>query len=256
MLARLRHAHGSVYLGMIQWQGGCTLSEVRSGSADVQPCLGCWGGWYRGGAPSPSTCQPMWRANWKGAVREQTDACPAFRLAPFACGPFEARSRHLAHTVARCEYADRYFAAMSRRGDAKSDWCVSTDGGQGNVLGECVRSMHIADLGPRRQKYATRLQLNESHSVFIVHPIKSRGAEHSPARVPRLVEQWREMWEYLRRAPHVHATVAESRITFRRNESRPLTERLPAHGGYPGVHEAAGARGRGTTRASTRLTRA
>ena len=108
----------------------------------------------------------MWRANWAGAVKERTDECPRFFMAPFACGPFEARSRKLAETVSRCDYARRYFDAMSRRGNARQDWCVSADGGQGHAVGACSRSVHIADFGYHRQKYATVQQLNESNSVL------------------------------------------------------------------------------------------
>ena len=153
----------------MQWQGMCTLSEVREAQRgeEVQKCAGCWGGWFRGGAPAPNACMGMWRARGPvgSSVREQTDECPSFRLSPFACGPFEARSRRLAEAVAQCAYAERFFRVTSRRGDARADWCVSTDGGQGHAIGSCVRSMHIVDLGPLRQKYATVPQLNESHSV-------------------------------------------------------------------------------------------
>jgi len=180
-LSTLPH-RGSIYVGMLQWQGGCTLSEIGRGGPAEQKCHGCWAGWYRGGAPAPRACGDMWKDGWQGSVRQGSVTCPQFQLAPFACGPFEARSRHLAQIVARCEYADRYFKAMSRRGDVRRDWCVSTDGGQGHALGACVRSMHIADLGMHRQKYATKQQLNESHSVMIVHPIKSRGLERNPGR--------------------------------------------------------------------------
>jgi hypothetical protein len=148
------------------------------------------------------------------------------RLGPFACGPFEARSRHLATTVDRCEYADRYFAAMSRRGNAKNDLCVSTDGAQGAALSHCVRSMVVTDLGSFRQKYATVKQLNESHSVFIIHPIKSRGAESDANKQRRLIGEWQHIWSYLLRAPHKQVPVYESRITFG-NDTRPQVERLP-----------------------------
>ncbi len=216
----------SVYVGMVQWQGGCLLSEEGRGTPSEQKCNGCWGGWYRGGAPAPRACMDMWKDGWVGSVRQGTSECPAFQLAPFACGPFEARSRHLAQTVARCEYADRYFRAMSRRGDAKQNWCVSTDGGQGHALGACVRAMHVADLGAHRQKYATKQQLNESNAVLIVHPIKSRGLEKDAARHHVIVDAYRRTWEYLLRAPHQHRPLALSRVVFKHNESRPLVERL------------------------------
>jgi hypothetical protein len=230
-LSMLRH-HGSVYVGMMQWQGGCELSEARSSTGgDVQECLGCWGGWYKGGTVAPRECGPFWRDKGGGTMKLHTDACPSFQVAPFACGPFEARSRHLAHTVARCEYADRYFKAMSRRGDARQDWCVSTDGAQGHALGRCVRTMHVADLGAFRQKYATQKQLNESHSVLIVHPIKSKGAERDTKRLGRLVDEWRKIWTYLLRAPHRQKALAESRISFQMNGTwltRPSLERVHA----------------------------
>lgn len=232
--------HGSVYVGMLQWQGGCLLSEANVGTADEQKCNGCWGGWYKGGAPAPHACMDMWRTGWAGSVRQGTDQCPSFQLSPFACGPFEARSRHLAQTVARCEYADRYFKAMSRRGDAKRNWCVSTDGGQGHVLGACVRSMHAVDFGPHRQKYATRQQLNESHAVMIVHPIKSRGLEKDPGRHHVIVDAYKRMWEYLLRTPHEQRPLAISRIVFKHNESRPLVERIKAEGDHKGDHKGHG----------------
>jgi hypothetical protein len=224
--ASIDRSSASVYVGMLQWQGGCTLSEVGVGTPSEQKCNGCWGGWYRGGAAAPRDCHGMWREGWAGSVRQGTDACPAFQLAPFACGPFEARSRHLAQTVARCEYADRYFRAMSRRGDARQNWCVSTDGGQGHVLGACIRSMHAADLGAHIQKYATKKQLNESRSVLIVHPIKSRGLENNPKLHHMVVNDYRRTWEFLLRAPFKHKPISLSRIVFKPNETRPFVERV------------------------------
>merc|ERR1712166_255947 len=81
--------------------------------------------------------------------------------------------------------------------------------------------MTVGDFGPHRQKYATEKQMNESHSVLIVHPIKARNMG-----VERLVNEWQRTWNYLRRAPYQHRPVMESRITFHANDSRPLTERL------------------------------
>ena len=123
-------------------------------------------------------------------------------------------------------YADRYFRAMSRRGDALQNWCVSTDGGQGHALGACIRSMHAADLGAHIQKYATKKQLNESRSVLIVHPIKSRGLENNPKLHHMVVNDYRRTWEFLLRAPFKHKPVALSRIVFKPNETRPFVERV------------------------------
>ena len=61
--------------------------------------------------------------------------------------------------------------------DAQALRCVSADGGQGHAVGFCAKTVHVADLGPHRQKYATERQLNDSHAVLIVHPIKSQSAE-------------------------------------------------------------------------------
>jgi hypothetical protein len=97
---------------------------------------------------------------------------------------------------------------------------------QGHALGACVRTLHIADLGPHRQKYATDVQMNTSNSVLIVHPIKSRGAESDSRRLPWLLDSWRHVWAYMRRAPHVQRPLAEATLHFRPNESRPLVERL------------------------------
>ena len=170
----------------------------------------------------------MWRMGWSGSVKTGVPECPSFRLAPFACGPFEARTRHLALAVSKCAYAKTYFDSMSRRGNARHDWCVSADGGQGHAVGACVRTLHIADLGPHRQKYATEKQLNESRSVLIVHPIKSRGAENGDARkLTWLLDTWRHYWNFLRRVPHVQRAISEARLHFRHNDSRPLVERLP-----------------------------
>ena len=93
----------------------------------------------------------------------------------------------------------------------------------------CVRTMHVADLGMHRQKYATEAQLNHSHAVLIVHPIKSRGAESDARRLPWLLDSWRHMWSYLRRAPAVARPLAEARVHFRFNDSRPLVERVPSN---------------------------
>ena len=224
-LASVRQ-RGSVYVGMMQWQGGCEHSDVRNGAGEeAQSCSGCWGGWFNFGASAPRNCMPMWRAGWSGSVKEGSAECPMFRLAPFACGPFEARSRQLALAVSRCQYADNYFAAMSRRGNAKRDWCVSADGGQGHAVGACVRSLHIADFGPHRQKYASEKELNSSHSVFIVHPLKSRGSESDSRRLSLMLGTWKRMWSYLRRASPVLVAPAEARVQFRLNESRPFVER-------------------------------
>ena len=227
LLGQVRQPTKSVYFGMMQWQGGCEHSEARTAGGDeVQGCAGCWGGWFNNGAQAPRHCMPMWRERWSGSVKDKVDACPRFFLAPFACGPFEARSRHLALAVSRCEYAETYFAAMSRRGDAKKDWCVSADGGQGHAVGACVKQLHIADLGPHRQKYATEVQLNASHAVLVVHPIKSKGAEFDSRRLPWLLDQWRHMWNYQRRAPYELRPLTEAKLHFRHNETRPLVERM------------------------------
>ena len=83
------------------------------------------------------------------------------------------------------------------------NYCVSADGGQGHAVGACARALHIVDLGPTRQKYATERQLNESHSVLIVHPLKSRGAEKDARKLPAMLASWSGAWRYLRRAPPV-----------------------------------------------------
>ena len=59
-----------------------------------------------------------------------------------------------------------------------------------------------------------------------------------PGALPGIIEQWQRMWTYLRRKPHVQMPMAESRITFRRNETRPLTERL----GKAGAERLSGAK--------------
>lgn len=219
--------HGAVYFGMMQWQGGCSLSE-GSGDAitrDAQSCSGCWGGWFRGGG-TPHQCMNMWRENWSGAVKEQTDDCPRFFMAPFACGPFEARSRALASAVSECEYAGRYFAAMSRRGDKKRNWCVSADGGQGHAIGACMRSpVTFADIGAERQKYATVKEMNVTRNgVLIVHPIKNRYDD--PKRLPAFYDNWRFVWDFLRRTPPFRLPISVARLHFLSNETRPrITER-------------------------------
>ena len=221
--------------------------ERRESGAEAQGCAGCWGAWFNNGAPAPRHCMPMWRERWSGAVRTGTAECPSFHVAPFACGPFEARSRHLAHAMSRCAYAQTYFDGMSRRGDAKQDWCVSTDGGQGHAIGACVKTLHVADLGPHRQRYATEAQLNRSQAVLIVHPIKSRGAESDPRRLDGLIATWRRTWGFLRKAPPVAKTLAEARLHFRHNETRPLVERvasLPAAAAVPASTPAAARRRR------------
>ncbi len=253
--------HGMVYVGMMQWVGSCTdgvsaaaaaaargvrgvrahIGGKAAGSAahvasesvpsalgytpsPTQECRGCWGGWYRAGAPAPSACPTLWRRNWAGSVREGTSDCPAFRLAPFACGPFEARSRPLAAAVGRCAYASSYFPQMSRRGDARKNYCTSADGGQGHAIGHCVRSIGVADLGLARQRYATFAQMNLSQAI-IVHPIKPKGAEFNAAAVPRLVGEWKRVWEFMRRAPYAPQPLHVSRVS-RFNQTQPLVERM------------------------------
>ena len=264
------------------------LSRRQVRAQGQLPCAGCWGGWcarttrpqarapapngdsrrppgllhslaprrYRQGAPPPHACGSMWRRGWGGSVRLGTPECPLFRLSPFACGPFEARSRPLAEAVGQCEYASRYFDVISRHGNEVRDWCVSADGSQGHVISHCVRALTVADLGIERQRYATVKQMNASNGVYIVHPIKSRGVEHNAARLPQYVSQWKAAWTYLRRAPYRPARghgIPISRVSFAPNASRPHVERLPLpKPSPPHLHEARarGQRGNLTERRS------
>ena len=114
--------------------------------------------------------------------------CPAFRFSPFACGPLDVRSRPLALAMARCEYATRYFRAMSHRGERTRELCISADGGQGIAIGECMGTVDVVDLGGGRQRFGTIRQLNGTNGVLIVHPIK-KG----------ILEEWERSWNFMRR---------------------------------------------------------
>lgn len=102
---------------------------------------------------------------------------------------------------------------MSERSKRQKMLCTSADGGQGHAIGACVEALHVVDIGSQRQRYGTMRQLNGTHAVTMVHPIK-KG----------LMNEWRRAWRYMRRAPYEPAPLHAARISLL-NTSRPRSER-------------------------------
>ena len=81
----------SVYIGMMQWTGSCTLNEARREGGGEQKCGGCWAGWFSYGGSNASGVwdRPRLRAglgsdNCAGLVARERDRfeCPRARLSP------------------------------------------------------------------------------------------------------------------------------------------------------------------------------
>ena len=160
---------------------------------------------------------------------ERPDHWPRCRLArvadaPFAPGPLEVRSAHLASIVAGCPYADEYFASLVARGVLIGDECASTDGSQGHAIGECAAELlgHlvVADADPRRQAHASsstfallRRAANKSAAGLQMH--SRRGAAVAseltivhPIKADRNAETWTTLWSLLARQARMRAAPA------------------------------------------------
>ena len=125
--------------------------------------------------------------------------------------------------MARCDYASRYFRAMSRRGERTRELCISADGGQGIAIGECMGAVDVVDLGGGRQRFGTLRQLNGTNGVLIVHPIK-KG----------ILEEWERSWNFMRRSEEAVTPAAGDHppprcVLTRYHTSPPAVQRaLPA----------------------------
>lgn len=188
-LALLRHVRVDYYGFGLQWIAHCRqdvshaprLANYKQWAA-VTCAQGCWLGKMAGtlgsaatGSGRPSRCERGFdgRSIFAGSHPASSDVlgtvasasiCSSLPYGVFAPGPLEVRSRHLATQLAtRCPYADAYFASLVARGRAIRDECASTDGAQGHVLAECMRSARprygaliVADGGEARQAYPSR----------------------------------------------------------------------------------------------------
>ena len=149
-LGRLQSAD---YYGVLRWAGSCVRAEPTSSCT-----RSCYAGAFQGGhagsfldsverTPRVSCRLPSLTQSclvYKH-VRCCDDACPdGVAIAPFANGPLEVRSRKLAHSVARCERAHRFFRAASVASDASArdrrDFraCTATDAAQATALELCT----------------------------------------------------------------------------------------------------------------------
>ena len=178
------------YYGLMAWQGSCrggwaahgdgdgdggatTAAAAEEAAAAAQEaadllatnrhsapleCMGCFGGLFSGG---PSVCRATTCRNAPSGRRCCQLGCPnAVRMAPFAVGPLEVRTRALAASVAACAYADAYFARLTATGAARGALCSTTDGSQGHAIAECLpkrgrgggaaASLVVADAGHGR----------------------------------------------------------------------------------------------------------
>lgn len=189
------------YYGVLAWQGGCNSQA----NADVATtCAGCFGGSLSDGA---SLCRAALCRDGPPPERQRCCqvGCPrTLRMAPFALGALDVRSRHLASAVAACEYAEGYFRRVSELGAREGVLCVTADGAQGHALGECVPELALADAGSGRLTDAERCQRAgrcAGGGVAIVHPLKY-------ADVPRWNLTWNRVvaaGSYRPSAPIVHS---------------------------------------------------
>ena len=157
--------------------------------------------------------------------------------APFAPGPLEVRSAHLASIVAGCPYADEYFASLVARGVLISDECASTDGSQGHAIGECAAeqlggTLVVADADPRRQAHASsstfallRRTANKSAAGLQMHGRRGAAVASEltivhPIKADRNAETWTTLWSLLarqsfgapNRAARSHAPISMMRV--------------------------------------------
>lgn len=130
------------------------------------------------------------------------------RVAPFACGPLDIRSRPLALLVSRCHHAETYFAIMSRFAAHSQQMCVSADGSQGTAMSWCVDSVDVVDFSSSRQRFATIRQLNNTNGVSIVHPNK-KG----------ILTEWMASWNFMRRSAYMCETPCEFPPAWSYNDS-------------------------------------
>lgn len=164
------------YYGIMSWQGSCRMH----GGHDVD-CAGCYGGPLSIGVSicRPATCRAVHASLVAPSGRKQCCqvGCPrAVRMTPFALGALDLRRRTLASTVDQCEYAAAYFSAVSAHGERRHAMCTTTDGAQGHVIGECVKSLTLADAGSRRLLDGSLCRPGggrcASGSVAVLHPLK------------------------------------------------------------------------------------
>ena len=172
---------GVLYYGIMGWQGSCrsgaaSAAAVAANAAAAQRALDAGVAHGSGASAAPVECSGCYGhpvSDGIGLCRSATCraagpgspinrrccqvGCPkSVRMAPFAVGALDVRSRALASDVARCAYADYYFALISRVSSARGIMCTTTDGAQGHAIGEChapmssPQGMLMADAGRSR----------------------------------------------------------------------------------------------------------
>ena len=92
-----------------------------------------------------------------------------------------------------CVACGSYFAAMSRRGDKKRNWCVSADGGQGHAIEHTCARQRRSRTSERNAK-SHRHEMNVTRNgVLIVHLIKNRYDD--PKSCPRFTTTG-ALWDF------------------------------------------------------------
>ena len=117
-LARLPHADGLLWWGLMAWTGNGDLDHLRDG---------CWGGQFED--------DPTLSAKAVHATLSKERGCPvgARPMAPAPTHEIEVRGISLAHSIAACDFPRRWLAAM---GDGKCpNDCAAV---QGLWLTRCV----------------------------------------------------------------------------------------------------------------------
>lgn len=192
------------YYGIMAFTSSCVFRDgcpeehsgggAGAGATSRGAWAGCCGGCFAGalqpyprddglcasgsGACGMPSCAVM--APGRVHARAGSAKCAETPMAPFAIGPVEVRSRPLALTTAGCAHADRYMAALSRRGDALESDCASMDGAQAFTLTMCSPTTLLADATWKRMSYVPSAVRNargkNETRLAWGHPAKSLGA--------------------------------------------------------------------------------
>ena len=207
-LSALDH-HEPWYYGILAFGGSCSFQEECPGGASAAGC--CGGCFAKALSPYPqqaarcssgATCpKPHCAVDYDGSRAHHGSAqCPEVVIAPFAIGPIEVRSRPLARQIADCSQSDRYFSALTQRGDALRGDCAAGDAVQAQALTMCAPSVRLADATWRRMSY-TGSAMSKGYQDYVrrqgnttlawTHPAKS----FHPARA-------RELWHAFTDLPY------------------------------------------------------
>ena len=143
--------------------------------------------------------------------------CPEVVIAPFAIGPIEVRSRPLARQIADCEFADRYFASLSRRGDALRGDCAAGDAVQAQALTMCAPSVRLADATWRRMSY-TASAMSKGYQDYVRRQGNTTLGVVAPCEVLQAGARSRALGTPSRtcRTPHRRYTRIRCRLARRR----------------------------------------